>query len=312
MDIFALPPSAIFRAASFHDLDRYRDAFRSVQNVTPIARDVDARHAMVTLPGCDIYLLETFPRVLDAAVNAGTTFIGFTMDDGACVRLNGFASEQAGLVLGHGGAGYKIFETARARAASIVFTPEIAGRGWPEPGDALTPYPISPKALTRLRDIVRLAFETAIDPASRLREHDAARGLRETLLCALDAAFGEGETLTAARLSTARRHFDIVHKVETALFRDIQAPVYSEDLARDIGVSVRTLHNAMLQYRGMSLHRYLRLKRLWAVRRELLSGNGRVKTSAVAHGFWHLGEFSALYFAQFGEQPSQTLARARG
>jgi transcriptional regulator GlxA family with amidase domain len=35
-----------------------------------------------------------------------------------------------------------------------------------------------------------------------------------------------------------------------------------------------------------------------------------VKACALAFGFWHLGDFSASYRLQFGETPSQTLARS--
>jgi AraC family transcriptional regulator, ethanolamine operon transcriptional activator len=45
----------------------------------------------------------------------------------------------------------------------------------------------------------------------------------------------------------------------------------------------------------------------------LLAGNKpvQIKACALSHGFWHMGEFAALYAAQFGEAPSMTLARAR-
>jgi AraC family ethanolamine operon transcriptional activator len=36
-----------------------------------------------------------------------------------------------------------------------------------------------------------------------------------------------------------------------------------------------------------------------------------VKAVALANGFWHMGEFSKLYKATFGEMPSGTLAQAR-
>jgi AraC family ethanolamine operon transcriptional activator len=65
---------------------------------------------------------------------------------------------------------------------------------------------------------------------------------------------------------------------------------------------------------GARQYRYLRLRRLWAVRRLLLAGNKpllQIKACALSNGFWHMGEFAALYAAQFGEAPSMTLARAR-
>jgi AraC family ethanolamine operon transcriptional activator len=73
------------------------------------------------------------------------------------------------------------------------------------------------------------------------------------------------------------------------------------------------MHTAMLKIRGMSLHRYLRLRRLWAVRGQLLAGHKalQIKACALSNGFWHLGEFAALYAAQFGEAPSITLARSQ-
>ena len=78
-------------------------------------------------------------------------------------------------------------------------------------------------------------------------------------------------------------------------------------------IECRGIHSAMLKIRGMSLHRYLRLRRLWAVRRQLLAGGKtlQIKACALPKGFWHLGEFAALYAAQFGEAPSITLARSQ-
>ena len=71
------------------------------------------------------------------------------------------------------------------------------------------------------------------------------------------------------------------------------------------------MHDAVKRYRGMSLHRYLRLWRLWHVRQILLAGTNSVKASALAFGFWHMGEFSRSYRLQFGESPSDTLAKSR-
>src|SRR5579883_2258531 len=62
----------------------------------------------------------------------------------------------------------------------------------------------------------------------------------------------------------------------------------------------------------MSLHRYLRLRRLWLVRQQLRAGTQSVKATALAFGFWHFGDFAQSYRSLFGETPSETLARARG
>ena len=46
---------------------------------------------------------------------------------------------------------------------------------------------------------------------------------------------------------------------------------------------------------------------------QLLAGDKalQIKACALSNGFWHLGEFAALYAAQFGEAPSITLACSR-
>lgn len=63
----------------------------------------------------------------------------------------------------------------------------------------------------------------------------------------------------------------------------------------------------------MSTHRYARLRRLWSLRQQLLHGSQpeSIKAIALVNGFWHLGEFAALYRELFDETPLQTLA-ARG
>ena len=87
----------------------------------------------------------------------------------------------------------------------------------------------------------------------------------------------------------------------------------NEQLAQEIGISVRTMQTATQSVAGLPLHRYSRLKRLWAVRRQLRSGAPglTVRASALAHGFWHISQFTIAYREAFGELPSSTLAQAR-
>jgi AraC family ethanolamine operon transcriptional activator len=135
-------------------------------------------------------------------------------------------------------------------------------------------------------------------------------GIRESLLAAVDQALA---TATPERIGSrsSSRQFSIVQKIEDIVRADIAAPIYSEELARQLGVSVSAMDSAVLQFRGMSLHRYLRSKRLWLVRKQLLAGEVSVKACALAHGFWHLGDFSKSYRLVFGETPSQTLKNPR-
>jgi AraC family ethanolamine operon transcriptional activator len=74
-----------------------------------------------------------------------------------------------------------------------------------------------------------------------------------------------------------------------------------------LGVSARTLHEGFRAVFGMSVQRYLRMRRLSLARSALRRGE-LVKRAALANGFWHLGRFAGDYRAVFGELPSETLA----
>lgn len=87
-----------------------------------------------------------------------------------------------------------------------------------------------------------------------------------------------------------------------------------KDLAGIAGISPRTLHEGFRKYRGYSPMRYLRQRRIQAVRDELTNPREMttVTNAALKWGFNHLGRFSAYYARQFGESPSDTLRAARG
>jgi AraC family ethanolamine operon transcriptional activator len=312
MQISSLTPSPALKRFGFSDIDQFRQAFRSVEvQFTPMCRAATAEQAILFLPGCELYLLRTFPRVLDAALGPGCTFVGLTMADNFAFRFNGLDKDRPALSLGYGGAGYKVLESEGCFSAALIFSPEIRSRGWPTQESVFLPCVITADAEQRLRDVVWAAFRFASDAPADAVGTEALLGLRETILAAIDVALAGQLQPQFVRVGTWRRYFDIVQKIERALADRFGGPIYSEVLANEIGVSVRTMHNAMLQFRGMSLHRYLRIRRLWSVRRQLLSGAHKVSACALANGFWHLGEFAQVYAAQFGETPSQTLARAR-
>ena len=84
------------------------------------------------------------------------------------------------------------------------------------------------------------------------------------------------------------------------------------DLARASGASIRTLGYAFHDRYGVSPKRYLLLRRLNGVHRDLAAAEkGSTTVTAVAGrwGFWHMGELAAAYRRLFGELPSSTLAR---
>jgi AraC family ethanolamine operon transcriptional activator len=82
-------------------------------------------------------------------------------------------------------------------------------------------------------------------------------------------------------------------------------------LCERLHVSRRTLQYAFEAETDMGPNAYLRTLRLNGARRALRGGEAAsVHEAAAACGFWNLSQFAHDYRYQFGERPSETLARA--
>ncbi|WP_416061535.1 AraC family transcriptional regulator [Rhodococcus indonesiensis] len=90
-------------------------------------------------------------------------------------------------------------------------------------------------------------------------------------------------------------------------------PTVSE-VAAAVGVSVRALSGAFRRHLDTTPNRYLTDVRLRHIRDELSTPSAECTVSAVAArwGYVNMGVFAAAYRRRFGENPSRTLARARG
>nr|WP_255568997.1 helix-turn-helix domain-containing protein [Neoroseomonas alba] len=144
------------------------------------------------------------------------------------------------------------------------------------------------------------AARFGFDAVRRALVEDA---LRLAAAAAQDPLQGDGA------FRAVHRRVVLVSEAEDFLAAHIGQPLYSEDLQAALGVPMRTLHNAFVAVHGMSVHRYLRLRRLHLARAALRASNGspaQVKIAALTHGFWHLGRFAQDYRTLFGELPSET------
>jgi len=305
-------PELVPKTFRFTDIDEFRSSVRNLEvDFTPLARKISAEQTVLNLPGLSINFTKSFPRIIDARLAPNCTCIGFMMDDGIPIRFNGVEKELSAVTIGSHGAAYSSVEAVERQYASIVFTPAVEDRGWPQAASNFRVFEITPASQHRLRELVRQLLSRAPSLAHETDVNRAASAIRESVLATVDSVFAEIVPARWASQANTSRQIQIIRDIEAVLVGHWGDPVYSEQLAHQVGVSVRSMHDAVLRYRGMSLHRYLRLRRLWLVHKQLLAGTHSVKASALAFGFWHLGEFSANYRAQFGETPSETLAKAR-
>lgn len=300
----------IFR---FTDIDQFRSSIRNLSvDFTPLVRKIAAEQVILNLPGCDVNRTRSFPRIVDAQLAPDCTAVAFAMDDHEVpIRFNGAQKDRTAIAIGSDGAAYNSVEEVERQYVSVIFSPQVRDRGWPETGSNFMVFDTSRLAVHWLRRLVNEVIAVASQGDGIADAWMRAQAMRESLLVGIDAAFTD---VVPARWSTranSERHFKIFREINAILDGGLSQPIYTGEIAAKVGVSVRSLHDAVQRYRGMSLHRYLRLRRLWLVRKRLLAGADSVKSVALAFGFWHLSDFSRSYRQYFGETPSDTLLALR-
>jgi AraC-like DNA-binding protein len=104
----------------------------------------------------------------------------------------------------------------------------------------------------------------------------------------------------------------IARRTRNILEDRYRQPIPMEEICRELGVSLRTLHRSFREYFDITPRQYLKILRLDKARRDLAAGapsTHSVNEIALHRGFNHLGRFSIEYGAHFGESPRETLAR---
>jgi AraC family ethanolamine operon transcriptional activator len=304
------PPLARPQIFKFSDVDEFRSLTRNVNvEFTPLVRTISAEQIILNLPGCSVSVIKSFPRIIDAQVQPGCTAIAFVLNESVPLRLYGVEWNRSFIAIGRERAVYSAVEDGVRHYVLASFTPQVQDRDWPEGGPTFRVFETTRAAHDRLRVLVREMLSVSIP--HHAAGHPVGTAMRESLLAGIDTAFGEIVPAKWTARANAVRQFKIFQDIREIVTSSISQPIYSGDLARQLGVSVRTIHDAVLRHTGMSLHRYLRTRRLWLARQRLRAGTHSVKAAALASGFWHFGDFSHSYRLAFGETPSETLARAR-
>ena len=172
-----------------------------------------------------------------------------------------------------------------------------------------------PTFFDQAKRIIIAARATASTVPETFEAEQPRHALREALLkAAHDLVSPEPDAEFRIPRSTRARQ-RIVLRAEEYLRAQMDRPIYTEELCDALAASASSLAEAFRAVFGVSPHRFLKLRRMSMVRAALRSYEGPmplVKSVALAHGFWHLGQFAHDYRKTFGEMPSETLARARG
>ena len=272
---------------------------------TPIIR------AKLNLPGVTLSLMRTFPRVVRGYRLPDDLLVVVPMDDVSSARINGEAIGSSIVVL-KGSPDCVGYEPQGRVVAIIRLRRQDARESWMNLKDGCHLIDPPPASLFWLRRLILTAVDTAAKQPELFVSAGVDRTIAGSLVSMLRPLIGLPPRNARVHPSLGK-YRSIVRRMEDAVRQNPEGTYHLTDLARHVGVPVRTLQNASKTICGQSPRRYAHILRLWSVRRQLLLGDAGVivKTVAMTQGFRHLGEFSAAYKAAFGEMPSETLARAR-
>jgi len=234
------------------------------------------------------------------------------MDETFSLIINGADISAATLLLAKGDAVCDVVEP-RANLIAFLKFEAIEGRDWPGESGHARQIATRPAELAALRSVTRDILLLASNSPDLLQQPQVVDQVEESLLEVVDQVLQRPSPPGDGGPVDLSHYLQLVRKLDGFLQDNAAKVIHSAELAREFGVSVRTLNNAVVAIRGLSMHRYTRLRRLWNVRQQLVHGSSAetLKVIALANGFWHMGEFRTLYRDLFGETPQRTLEAAR-
>lgn len=309
-----LENSSFLKMSRSPDFDHFRsiESLADARSIPLNSKNFASAFATMTLKSCSIYLQRTFPRILQARYHTTGAIVGFAMNDSASVILDGVKARLPALLLVKGAPTCEIVEL-QANVIAFVNFNSIDDRGWADGCDLARLIETQPAEYQALRAVIREILTLASNSPDTLLLPQIVENLEESILQAIDHAMHAAPPAFEGKRSNLVHYLALVRKLDELLRCSASKTIYSAEVARQLGVSVRTLHNAVVAIRGMSMHRYTRMRRLWNVRQRLVRGSSAeaIKVVALANGFWHMGEFTSQYRNLFGEAPQQTLLAAR-
>ena len=289
----------------FGETERYAGASSMPLSVGATA----IMRARLNLPTLTLSLVKTFPRIVRGYQLTDAAAVVVPMDHVTSARINGQSMGRSIVILK--GASDCVVSEPEGRLMAVVYFVPPQREPWVQMSDGYRLVNPPSDVLASLRHLVFVTLEIAAHDPDFLNQPTSLTAVEQSLLSTMEAALRTGESGGPVSSATDR-YRRIVADMERLIRQDLSVWHKTTELAKQLGVSVRTLQSATQAICGISPHRYSRILRLWSVRKQLRSGPAQrsVKACAIAHGFWHLSEFAASYRAVFGELPSETLHRA--
>jgi AraC-like DNA-binding protein len=287
-------------------------ASRSLPGITrrllPLTQNSVFHQAELQIGCVRLVVVKRPPCISEAYLEQSQIGIAILMGKSPGLKIDCLSLDQPAMV-SHGlSIPHRIFQPSKLTIGAVLLPQAYGEDRWPERDKGARVDPVRPKAVQQLRSVINETMSLASRNPASLSQDNVRLGVQQTVRGAIDDAFLTPQR--SAGLAT-KNYVRTCRIADEFLLANPKRLGISEDIAAAAGVTIRTLHNAMVAVYGMSLSKYLLLQRLWSVRAALRhAGPGDlVKTIALDHGFWHFGRFANTYRDFFGETPSDTLVQ---
>ena len=314
MPVRELKASRILAVEHFDSFEEFRpsDVIGGGISIPFRPEEVSAQRAALALPATRLVMQRSFARRLTSDMGAPGAALVIPMLPDAHAEINGQQWTGSKLALFRGVVPTRALEPHANTYIMLRFQSEMQNRGWLDFQSGFELIPIGSRGMQRIQSVLNHIFVRASDCADARQFAESGEAMQESLLSALDEVLLSPRAIKPSP-GSFERHRKLVNRLDDLAHDKPATPISTKSLAHSLGVSVRTLQTSVHVIHGIGLHRYVRLKRLWLARQQLsraFSGQ-TVRTAALACGFWHMGEFSRLYKATFGETPSETIRRSQ-
>jgi AraC-like DNA-binding protein len=312
---------SVSRVLTFDDPYPYQSAIRGAQFEVLVTGGGHFRAELTQIELPRLWMQhgrECLPRIFRGAVNAERAAIGFLTEvHQPSIFHCGRVVSPGDIIVNDWLCMHRRTE-APSRWGAMSLTPEdlaaagktIAGRELTAPPHAYIVRP-SPSLMSRLLRLHEQAGQLARHAPNKLAHRQVARALDQALVHAMVRCLTDCRP--AGEGAGAHRHLQIIARLEEFLAANRGEPAYLAEICAATGATERTLRACCQEYLGMSVIRYLWLRRMHLAHRALnlaTSVTTTVTEIATECGFWELGRFSVEYRALFGETPSESLRRA--
>src|SRR5437868_10195346 len=187
MQFQSLLPSPALSIVQFSDIDAFRpvEFVADARSIPLNLANFHTARAMVQLPGCQIAVLTSFPRIADVSYRAPHGVVIFQIEDNYEVSVNGMSANRPAFIGMRGNLALQFVEPRGSLHAIVTLGAGLRDREWFDMPDELCPFTPDPGALATARSVTTGLLQTASARPAILQDPRSALAIQEGLLLAI-------------------------------------------------------------------------------------------------------------------------------